>query len=134
MILFENAVNSRTFEPDAPNFTSRISGLLTNKNQQAVLAICRRNPETGEAQHNTFTQNLDRNGVGNCIHTYQSDGNPLPAFKGEPYEVPLGQNAESTAQMFWDALDKENRIALVVKSIDTRDGAVDFCIINRLEA
>ena len=132
--VFENAVSSREFEPDAPNYTSRISGLLTNKGSEAFMGICRRDPSTGEAKYDTFTQDLQANGMGACIHTYESDGNPLPAFMGGPRISPLDKDVESTAHMYWDALDNENRIAVVVKSIDVQTGDTDFYIINRLES
>jgi IMP cyclohydrolase len=128
---FEEAVRSRTYEPDAPNYTSRISGVVNAVDWTATMAIARRDPATGEPQHDSFAPNLTENGLGSCIHTYQGDGNPLPAFVGAPYVVPLGENAEDTAHIYWDKLNFENRIAIVVKSIAVESGETACFIINR---
>jgi hypothetical protein len=128
---FENAVRSRTVEPDVPNYTSRISGLVASNDNQIHMAICRRNSQTSNAQYNFFSHK-PQDGLGLCIHTYQSDGEPLPAFEGDAYSVPLLTDIRSTAHLYWGTLNKENRVALVAKSIDMQTDSTDFYIINRL--
>jgi hypothetical protein len=129
---FENAIRGRTYEPDAPNFTSRISAAIHADGQDSITSIIRRDPATGEPRHDFFKTPLVNGGLGMCIHTYHRDDDPLPPFHGAPYEVPLAEGVEDTARMYWDSLNPQNRIAIVVKSIDIRSEAIDYCIINRL--
>lgn len=133
---FEGALRTRTFEPDAPNFTPRISG-LTELGGACTYRLSILKPVGGEAQgHSTVRQFFEyeraQPGVGHCIHTYRGDGNPLPAFAGEPYPVALADDLEAVARSFWDALNAENRISLWVKFIGVADGKVQTKIVNKL--
>ena len=71
-------------------------------------------------------------GEGKCIHTYKGDGNPLPSFEGVPYTVTVGNNIEETARRYWDMLNQENRVALLVKHINVENGNVDIHIIKQI--
>lgn len=118
---FETALNTRTFEPDAPNYTPRISGLMDLDNPQmvyqlAILKAVEGNP--AGCQRNFYNYETAISGIGHCIHTYANDGNPLPSFQGEPYPVQIYDTLEENARVYWDLLNPENRIALMVKMID----------------
>jgi hypothetical protein len=131
---FEGALATRTFEPDAPNFTPRISGLVDlrgrNAYQLSILKPVLGRPEACVRQHFDYEKALP--GVGHCLHTYRGDGTPLPAFEGEPYPVELGDELEGVARAFWDRLNAENRISLWVKFIGAADGKVRTRIVNKL--
>ncbi|MFY9228576.1 MAG: hypothetical protein WAO28_04630 [Candidatus Microsaccharimonas sp.] len=72
----------------------------------------------------------DQAGIGQTIHTYLGDGNPLPSFDTDPYALPLGDNIRDIAQEYWEALNEANRVALVTKSVDLRTGKEEFFVIN----
>ena len=127
---FEAAVSHQVYEPDAPNYTPRISGVSTYNRDQALLSIVKRNSATGEPQPMVFTKSLT-SGIGWCIHTYEGDGHPLPSFSAAPYEVPLAGDIEAVSRTYWNALNHENRISLVVKSVDIRTGDTAYRIINK---
>ncbi|TDF95533.1 IMP cyclohydrolase [Paenibacillus piri] len=131
---FEQALTTRTFEPDAPNYTPRISGLidLNNKQCQYKLSILKTNagnPEQTLRQFFHYEQGIT--GYGHCIHTYSADGNPLPSFNGEPVLVPVYDDIEQTARAYWDRLNGENKISLLVKTVTTASGETDMRVINK---
>jgi len=131
---FEQALITRTFEPDAPNYTPRISGLvdLNDKQCQYKLSILKTNagnPEQTLRQFFHYEQGIA--GYGHCIHTYSEDGNPLPSFKGEPVLVPVYDDMEQTAAAYWDRLNAENKISLLVKTINIADGQTEMKVINK---
>jgi IMP cyclohydrolase len=132
---FEDAIISRTFEPDAPNFTPRISGIMDVDNSQFVyqLAIIKsidNHPKYGT--HHFFDYQNALPGVGHCIHTYAGDGNPLPAFWGEPYPVKLDDNIREVASFYWDLLNPEHKIALMVKFVNCTTKKTELQIRNKL--
>jgi len=131
---FEDALRTRTFEPDAPNFTPRISGIVQPGDKSAAykLAILKSN-RGNEAltQRHFFTYEQPLAGFGHLIHTYQGDGNPLPSFEGEPKLVPLFDDAEQTLNYYWERLDEENRISLLVKTIPAQGGKAEIAIRNK---
>ncbi|HEY1405549.1 MAG TPA: IMP cyclohydrolase [Spirochaetota bacterium] len=132
---FEGALSTRRFEPDAPNFTPRISGIIDLADKTALyrLSILKSIPGTDEGcVRNYFAFEKGISGFGHCIHTYAGDGNPLPSFTGEPYLVPLGANVKETAELYWNHLNGENRVSLMVKSISKTTGACEIKIINKL--
>ncbi len=142
---FNDALTLRTFEPDDPNFTPRISGLtFTGLNGYGPhpgvgfhdYSIIRRNPTTGTPEHTfghvDFTE--IPNGTGICFHTYAGDGDPLPPFAGSPYAIPVGESAEETARALWGMLNLDNKVAIVAKTIERRTGAISHHIINELVA
>jgi IMP cyclohydrolase len=137
---FQQALLKREFEPDAPNFTPRITGMLAVRESASYdryyYSIIRRNPSTERPEHAFGQGDLARDipsGAGICFHTYEGDGNPLPAFEGSPYAVPLESNAEEIAGAVWQNLNYEKRVALAIKTIDKKSGEVEVKIINQLE-
>jgi len=130
---FESALQTHTYEPDAPNFTPRISGLidLTNTQTPVQLAIIKKSAWHAATEFQFFQYTSVEKGLGLCLHTYENDGDPLPSFSGEPYLVPLAENPHEIAVHFWRALNTENKISLVVKAINLNSCAVSYEIINR---
>ncbi|SFM06918.1 IMP cyclohydrolase-like protein [Paenibacillus sp. 1_12] len=131
---FEQALMTRTFEPDAPNYTPRISGLvqLNNPECQYKLSILKSNagnPEQTFRQYFHYEQALA--GYGHCIHTYSEDGDPLPSFQGEPKLVPLYDDIEQTLHAYWDRLNEDNKISLLVKTIQIDNGQTELKVINK---
>ncbi|HNX58982.1 MAG TPA: IMP cyclohydrolase [Spirochaetota bacterium] len=132
---FESALSTRTFEPDAPNFTPRISGIVDLNDKTAVyrLSILKSVPGSdGGCTRNTFAFEKGIAGIAHCIHTYEGDGNPLPSFSGEPYPVPLSDSIADNAKTYWDHLNSENRVSLLVKKIDVKSGVAEITIVNKL--
>lgn len=134
---FRGALFMHDFEPDNPNFTARITGAIAIGSvlRDYKYSIIRRNPATGQAEHTFGGGEIDDipAGAGLCFHTYEEDGNPLPTFKGSPYAVPLGANANEIAEELWDVLDVKNRVGLAVRAIDSKSGDIKATsIINQL--
>ena len=131
---FEAALRTRCFEPDAPNFTSRISGMMTLSDSDCAykLSILKSADAAGSAcLRQTFEYAEPLPGVGHFIHTYQTDGNPLPAFAGEPEQVALPETAEELADLLWSNLDVRYKISLFVRYIDIETGAAETRVVNR---
>lgn len=131
---FEQALARRTYEPDAPNFTPRISGIVDlNDNQFAYkLSILKTNAnDESQTLRHLYTYEKAIPGYGHFISTYAGDGNPLPSFQGEPVLVPLQDSIEETANYYWSRLDVANRVSLLVKSIRIADGQTDLHIMNQ---
>jgi IMP cyclohydrolase len=131
---FETALATRTFEPDAPNFTPRISGLISPEEPKcayhlAIIKTVADNPDCCVRQYFHYQQALP--GVGHCLHTYSGDGNPLPSFNGEPYLAPLQNSGDEIAAFYWRLLNKENKISLLVKLINVRTHAATLKILNK---
>lgn len=130
MDAFEKALETRTFEPDDPNFTPRISGSSNIKTNKNILSIIKRGKNGKPIRKIWKLKN--KLGIGDCIHTYKSDGNPLPSFEGKPYPVPIPDEIDEIADTYWETLNGDNKVALVVKMIDKKTGKVDFRIKNKL--
>ena len=131
---FEEAIETRTFEPDEPNYTPRISGIINAdpKGWEYKLSIIKskeNNPQKCIRQFFTFEKGIP--GIGHCIHTYKKDGNPLPPFEGEPYTVKLFDYIEKTASYYWNILNEDNKISLLVKFIDINTKKSQIKIINK---
>jgi hypothetical protein len=126
---FEYALFSRQFEPDAPNFTPRIAGLLRSSGTY-TLAILKSADGAGSACDRQLFYYPGVPGQGHCIHTYQGDGNPLPSFQGEPRPVAVWGDCDSFGAEIWNALNPENKIALYVRFADLKSGAVTDKIFN----
>lgn len=129
---FEQALRARRFEPDAPHFTPRISGLLALDEPFAYkLSILK----SGDAQGNAaFRQTFEYEpvkGLGHFIHTYQSDANPLPSFSGEPVPVHIPGDICELAEGMWDALNAQNKVALYVRYTDVFSGAYRDRLFNK---
>lgn len=131
---FENALNIRKFEPDEPNFTPRISGVvnLTEKNPMYSLSILKSADGCPEyCIRSYFHYNNFMKGFGHCIHTYVEDGNPIPSFKGEPYIVSLENDIEENAEKYWNLLNDDNKVSLLVKYINVDTKNITYKIINK---
>lgn len=129
---FEEALYTRCYEPDPPNFTPRISGISDMDAMSYKLSILKTvdNNETLE-QKCFFSYANYMNGTGHCITTYIDDGNPLPSFEGEPYKVALFNDIDATIEKFWSYLDNDNRVSMAVKFINVEAGAAIVRIINK---
>ncbi len=129
---FDDAIKKQLYEPDKPNFTPRISGIVNVKKGKFKLAIVKTiNHDENYFVREVFSYNDLINGKGFCITTYEKDGNPLPAFEGEPESVEIYDTVEENIDIYWDLLDKENRVSLLVKSINVKDDSVEIKIINK---
>lgn len=131
---FESALNRRTYEPDAPNFTPRISGIVDLGDPQFAykLSILKSSGNTeDQTLRHVYTYEKALPGFGHVIHTYEGDGNPLPSFQGEPQLVPLFDDAQQIADTYWSLLNEENKISLLVKTIRLGSGAAELLIVNK---
>ena len=108
---FLASLEHEKYEPDAPNYTPRISGYIDRNVNSISLSIIKRN-HTGNTDYHFYRYSNIPLGVGYCITTYTSDGDPLPSFQGEPILLPLNGNADEIADTYWNELDKDNRISL----------------------
>lgn len=130
---FESAIFEREREPDSPNYTPRISGLVTIGSEcQFLLSIIKANRHEA-AKSDRFFYNISdiEKGNGYCLTTYMSDGNPIPSFEGEPFQVPLKGSAEDILNEYWNGLNEENRISVAVKMIGLDSGSSKILIHNR---
>lgn len=133
-LTFEQSLRSRKFEPDGPNYTPRISGILNVENGSydyalSILKSNNGNPE--ECNRYTFTYDNPVAGEGHFIHTYMHDGNPLPSFEGEPKPVEIQEDIEAFTDTLWTSLNEDNRISLFVRYIDIATGKYETRIINK---
>lgn len=130
---FEEALRSRCFEPDAPNFTPRISGILdfANAGFAYKMSILKSGDEKGSVC-NRYTFEYDPiNGLGHFIHTYNCDGNPIPTFTGEPERVAMVNDIDEYTNILWSNLNEKNKISLYVRYIDIKSGNVENRMINK---
>ena len=130
---FEQSLRSRTFEPDAPNFTPRISAVLNVHcgKYDYQMSIIKSEDGTEERPiHCTYSYSNPLPGEGHFIHTYAHDGNPLPSFTGEPERVKISGDIDDFALVIWDSLNRDNRVSLFVRYIDIETGAAESRIIN----
>lgn len=133
-LTFEQSLRSREFEPDGPNYTPRISGVMHIENGQYDYAMSILKSNNGNPQacnRYTFSYENCVAGEGHFIHTYQCDGNPLPSFEGEPKLVAIPNDIEEFAQMLWSSLNEENKVSLFVRYINIEDGTYETKIINK---
>lgn len=130
---FSESLESREFEPDAPNFTPRISGMLTlgAGNFTYKMSILKSADEKGTAC-NRYTYDYSAlAGLGHFIHTYICDGNPIPTFCGEPERVAMCDDIDCFTASLWNALDEQNKISLYVRYIDLESGKTENRMINK---
>ncbi|MBQ2614631.1 MAG: IMP cyclohydrolase [Clostridia bacterium] len=131
---FEQALRSREFEPDCPNYTPRISGIVrqTEGDFNYALSILKSadgNPAS--CRRYTFSYNDPINGQGHFIHTYMEDGDPLPSFEGEPKQVEIPDDIDVFCDMLWTSLNEDNKVSLFVRYIDIETGKTDTRIVNK---
>ena len=131
---FEDALRTRTFEPDAPNFTPRISGIVDRENASftyklSILKSCEGNPEAPEKFFFDFTS---QNGIGHFIHTYKCDGDPrIPSFEGEPERIAIKGTIDEFTDAIWNSLNDDNKVSLFTRYIDIETGKVQTRIVNK---
>lgn len=131
---FEQSLRSRTFEPDAPNYTPRISGILhiESKAYNYAMSILKSSNGDPDSCHRyTFAYENPKAGEGHFIHTYMQDGNPLPSFEGEPKLVSMLDNMDAFTDLLWSNLNEENKVSLFVRYIDIATGAYETKIVNK---
>ena len=133
-LTFEQALSSREFEPDAPNYTPRISGVIKQEGENfnyALSILKSANGDPASCQRFTFTYKNPINGQGHFIHTYQGDGNPLPSFEGEPKLVAVPNDITEFTRQLWDSLNPDNKVSLFVRYIDLHTGDTMSKIVNK---
>ena len=132
---FDRALRERTFEPDAPNFTPRVSAMATFENGDFSLdmGILRAGDAQGSCCHRAFWEYAAvEAGKGYFLHTYLSDGNPIPSFTGDPETIAIDNgDADSIAEAIWNGLNADNRVSLWVCTRDLATGETQQKIINR---
>ncbi len=133
-LTFEQALRTRTFEPDAPNFTPRISGVLelSEGSFSYKLSILKSN-FGNEASVQRFFYEYDSpvNGEAHFIHTYQCDGDPIPSFLGEPKAIAIGNCMDEFSNMLWNSLNEDNKVSLFTRFINLETGEITSKIINK---
>ena len=132
---FEDALYTRTFEPDAPNFTPRISGLIDIESGLKLKLSILKSDEGDESQALRFFYNYDnpKPGEGFLIHTYKENSDPLKSFEGEPIKVSLKGSIDEFSDSLWNSLNTDNKISLAVRYIDMSTGKYEQIIKNKLE-
>ena len=131
---FEQALRTREFEPDAPNYTPRISGIMhieNGKYNYAMSILKSNNGNTDACNRYTFAYTNPVSGEGHFIHTYMQDGNPLPSFEGEPKLVDVADDIDAYTQLLWTSLNEDNKVSLFVRYIDIATGKYETRIVNK---
>ena len=131
---FEQALRTREFEPDAPNYTPRISGILHFENgdfNYAMSILKSNNGNPDSCNRYTYAYSNPAAGEGRFIHTYMGDGNPLPSFEGEPVLVDIPDDIDKFADTVWNSLNEENKVSLFIRYINVADQTYETRIINK---
>lgn len=131
---FEQSLRSREFEPDAPNYTPRISGIMhiENGGYNYAMSILKSNNGNPDSCHRyTFAYENPAAGEGHFIHTYMHDGDPLPSFEGEPKRVEIPDSLDALTTLLWDNLNPDNKVSLFVRMIDLESGETETRIVNK---
>lgn len=131
---FEQSLRTREFEPDAPNFTPRISSVLHVENgtySYAMSILKSNNGDPDSCNRYTFAYSNPKAGEGRFIHTYMGDGNPLPSFEGEPTWVSLEGDIDEFTNKLWANLNEDNKVSLFVRYIDIETGKTETRIVNK---
>lgn len=131
---FEQALRTREFEDDAPNYTPRISGIMhieenTYNYAMSILKSADGNPDSCERFTYTYTNPI--NGEGRFIHTYMGDGNPLPSFEGEPKKISIPNNIKEFSDSLWNSLNEDNKVSLFVRYINLETKKAETIIKNK---
>ena len=131
---FEESLRTREFEPDAPNYTPRISGLMnveSGKYDFAMSILKSNNGDPSQCLRFTYTYDNPKAGEGYFIHTYMQDGNPLPSFEGEPTRVNIAGDIDTFTNNVWNALNADNKVSLFTRYIEIATGKYETRIINK---
>ncbi len=131
---FEQSLRSREFEPDCPNYTPRISGIMHIEKggynyAMSILKSAGGNPDS--CQRFTYAYEKPLAGEGHFIHTYMHDGSPLPSFEGEPRRVAIEGDIDQFTDMVWNSLNEDNKVSLFVRFINIADGTYETRIVNK---
>ena len=127
---FEQALRTREFEPDGPNWTPRISGLLSPDGSYK-LSILKAADEAGTACLRQTFEYPGQAGLGHFLHTYQCDGSPIPSFEGEPTPVVIEGDIDAFTNSLWESLNQDNKVSLFVRYIDLATGQAQTRIVNK---
>ncbi len=133
-LTFEQSLRSREFEPDAPNYTPRISGIMHIEKgvYNYAMSILKSNQgDPSSCNRYTFAYENPKAGEGRFIHTYLHDGDPLPSFEGEPKLVEISGDIDQFTDMVWNSLNEENKVSLFVRFIDIESGSYETRIVNK---
>lgn len=131
---FEQSLRSREFEPDGPNYTPRISGIMHIENGHYNYAMSILKSNNGDPEsccRFTFAYENPADGEGRFIHTYMHDGDPLPSFEGEPKPVEISGDIDAFTKEVWESLNEENKVSLFVRFIDIETGKYETRIVNK---
>lgn len=131
---FQDALDTREFEPDRPNWTPRISGMLTFAHGDFTyqMGILKSADEAGSACNRFYYQyNKALPGLGHFLHTYQCDGSPIPTFQGEPERVSIPNDLNQFAQEIWNGLNQANKVSLYVRFTDLATGKAEDLLVNK---
>lgn len=130
---FIDALNTREFEPDAPNFTPRISGILNFSDNDFTydMSILKSADSVGSSCNRYYYSYKPLAGLGHFIHTYVCDGNPIPTFQGEPERVKTNNDIDEFTTKLWNSLDTDNKISLYVRYTNLENGEVQNRLINK---
>ncbi len=131
---FEQSLRSREFEPDGPNYTPRISGIMHIENghyNYAMSILKSNNGDPKSCCRFTYAYENPIDGEGRFIHTYMHDGNPLPSFEGEPKVVGISGDIDAFTKKVWESLNEENKVSLFVRFIDIETGKYETRIVNK---
>ena len=130
---FTKALESRCFEPDAPNFTPRISGMLSFENGDFSyqMSILKSADAAGTACNRYTYHYAPLNGLGHFLHTYVCDGNPIPTFQGEPERMTVCDSIDEMTERLWNALNENNKISLYVRYVDLATGRAESRLVNK---
>ena len=131
---FEQTLRSREFEPDGPNYTPRISGIMhieSGKYNYAMSILKSNHGDPASCCRYTFAYENPAAGEGHFIHTYQKDGDPLPSFEGEPKLVEMMDDMAAFTEMLWESLNEDNKVSLFVRYIDIATGKYESAIRNK---
>ncbi|MCR5345359.1 MAG: IMP cyclohydrolase [Lachnospiraceae bacterium] len=133
-LTFEQSLRVRKYEPDEPNYTPRISGVMHVDNGKFNYAMSILKSNSGDPEETdrfTFAYENPKEGEGRFIHTYMRDENPLPSFEGEPEKVIIDKNIDEFTDMIWNSLNEDNKVSLFVRFIDIKTGKYDTRIVNK---
>ena len=131
---FEQALRTREFEPDAPNYTPRISGIMHIKDGKYNYALSILKSDNGDpdgCDRFTFAFSNAKAGEGRFLHTYMGDGDPLPSFEGEPERIGIEGDIDSFTDLLWNSLNEDNKVSLFVRFIDIASGTYETRIVNK---
>ncbi len=132
-VSFQNALESREYEPDDPNCTPRITGLVDLAEGGYRLSILKSIKNIkGMHSKNFYRYPRFLPGYGHMIHTYEKDGSPLPSFPGDPLIVTILQGQEENLDFYWNLINDENKVSLLVKYIDVKTKEVRIIMKNKL--